>query len=446
MGIFIRMICIFFLSFSLGSASAQVRETTTYASNPTERAQNYESHFARRKSIGLDSLYRQVAAETNPWIEIRRRFTYKQLDEYNLVDIVAYFWMHSHGVNTNLMPSGISEQNYDFKWSHDTWRAVRDQVRTTIEKTNALKDVNNSGRQRIADTLMLETVFQQQALIKARAKGNDDGKTRIGFQMLNDELIGFALSKAELGTGGFYAPAGSNLKLPFDHDARPTAARAGNGAGSPVAAAAVTVVMPPIDKTMPKVIGLFYSSEWRQIIGAAPYLNSSYTEETSIVIFSDGTACENCHTSWAQGAVSFANFKRNNPAKFGTWKTSTTGTTVLMDGRITQFNRTDQFQPGRSGQHFNATVTTVSGPSNSGGRWNTTSYFRFHPDGRFSLINDPAQRQTLMNFLGRYTISGDFRIRLDYDDGAIELHSFAVSPTDSSFFVIDGTAHYVSKR
>ncbi len=432
---FLFLVC---APFSLSAVAAQTKPVSTFASNPVERAQNYESHLARRKSSGIDNYYRQILEEKNPWNEFGRRFTYKQMDEYDLVDILTYYWMHSYGVSTNLMPDGFNDRNYDFKWNRGTWDAVRDQVRTMLNNAKSLDGLSNSAKQQVADTIMFETVFQQQALMKSRDNGKDDSGLRQSFNVLNAQLIGFDISKAALGSGGFYAPAGTNLKLPFITETTSTSS-VQRGSSKQISAE-------PVDKNLPKVSGIYYASEWRQLIGAAPELNSSYTEETVTMLFVGGLACENCQTNWAQGASSFNAFRTKNPDKMGRWNASAAGTVVTMNGARTSYKRAEQFEAGRSGQKLDATVTTVSGPDGSGDHWNVKSYLKFHPDGRFSMIDDPAQVQTLAQYTGRYLVTGDFRIRLEYDDGTAETHGFAISPDDTSFFVIDGTAFYVSKN
>jgi Fe-S cluster biosynthesis and repair protein YggX len=203
----LALIACVFLLVKADPIQAQTAAISTFASSPTERAANYEIHIARRKAAGLDSYYRQVLAETNPWGEIGRRFVYLQMDERDLVDVVAYFWIHTHGLSMNLMPSGISQRNYEQVASHGTWRAVRGQVQTMFDNEKAMEGLSNSVRQRYADSVMFEIVFQQQALIKAMDKGDEDSGTRAAFIALNRSMIGFDITKAALGPGGFYSDA-----------------------------------------------------------------------------------------------------------------------------------------------------------------------------------------------------------------------------------------------
>lgn len=430
-----------FLFMKAGSLQAQTAPISTFASNPTERAANYEIHIARRKAQGLDSYYRQVLAETNPWREVGRRFVYLQMDERNLVDIIAYFRIHTHGLSTNLMPEGISQRNYEQVASHGTWRAVRGQVQTMFDNEKAMEGLSNSVRQRYADSVMFEIVFQQQALIKAMSKGNDDGATRKAFIAMNRSMIGFDITKVALGSGGFYTPQGSTEKFPFsvlEHEPANVAA------SSNIAGASGPAIV--LRKEMSPITGVFYQSEVRMLIGASPEFNSSYVDETETILFADGTACENCHAAWTQGPSAFAALKREKPGDFGSWKANSTGSTVTIGGRAESFKRADQYHGGRAGTKITGILTTTGGRLTKGGYLGSTDYLQFLASGRFNLLNVAAERQTRPKLMGRYTVSGDFRLRLIYDDGKTETHGLAISANDPNFLIIDGTAYYESKE
>jgi hypothetical protein len=437
--------CVFLLVKS-DPIRAQTAAISTFASSPTERAANYEIHIARRKTAGLDSYYRQVLAETNPWGEIGRRFVYLQMDERDLVDIVAYFWIHTHGLSTNLMPNGISQRNYEQVASHGTWRAVRGQVQTMFDNEKAMEGLSNSVRQRYADSVMFEIVFQQQALIKAMDKGNEDSGTRAAFIALNRSMIGFDITKAALGPGGFFARPGSSEKFPFSAlEQKPALAPSSSKIGSTSGPTSSGPAIAP-RKDIPPIIGVFYHSEVRMLIGGSPEFNSSYVEETETILFAGGTACENCHTAWTQGPAAFAALKRQKPGDFGTWKVNASGSTVTIGGRTENFKRADQFHGGRAGTKITGILTTTGGRLTEGGYLGSTDYMQFLPSGRFNLLNDPAERQTRPKLMGRYTVSGDYRLRLEYDDGRTEIHGLAISADDPNFLIIGGTAYYEPKE
>jgi hypothetical protein len=427
----------FLLCLIAPDGMAQTKPISTFASDPAAREANYEIHANRRKSGGLDEYYRRVMEKTDPWNEIGSHFHSKQMDKYDLVDIVAYFWVHTYGVSTNLMPDGESQRNYNFKWNQSTWLAVRGQVQTMFDNENAMAGLSNSVRQRYADSVMLEIVFQQQALKLAMKNGKEDTAMRQGFIALNREMIGFDISKAALGSGGFYAPAGSNEKFPF---------LASTQASVPTAATRTQKLRAaPVAAGLSAIKGVFYESEVRMLYGASPEFNRSYVEEYVTVLFADGTACEGCHPAWTKGAADFSAFKAKEFEKFGTWKATGSVTTVTINGRTQNFKSADRHHGGSAGLKINAMLTTTGGRNSDNDHLGSTDYLQLLPSGRFNLLHDRAEQQTRPNYMGDYTVTGDYRIMLNYDDGYSETLSFAVSPNDPNFLIIDGTAYYVSK-
>jgi hypothetical protein len=182
------------------------------------------------------------------------------------------------------------------------------------------------------------------------------------------------------------------------------------------------------------------------LIGGSPEFNSSYVEETETIMFAGGAACENCHTAWTQGPVALAVLKREKPGDFGSWKANASGSTVTIGGRTESFKRADQYHGGRAGTKITGILTTTGGRLTDGGYLGSTDYMQFLPNGRFNLLNVPAERQTRPKLMGRYTVSGDYRLRLEYDDGRTEIHGLAISGNDPNFLIIGGTAYYESKE
>jgi hypothetical protein len=411
---------------------AQHQAVTTYASNPVERKTNYAWRMGRYTASGLNVYYQQMISKTDPWVEIGRRFHYLQLDENDLVDVIAYFWMHAHGVSHNLMPEGSGDRNYDFKWSFGTFRAIRNQVRTSFEASPDFAKMTNSARQRMADVLMFETVVQQQALIMANDRGKDDTALRNGFTVINTQMVPFDFTKAALGTGGFYAPPGTPVSFPFGND-------------TPSVAAPPRVKPPLITPVgLLTVVGVYYDSNVRQIIGSEPGQNGAYVDQITTTLFANGTACQNCHDAWAKGAEVLAREKREEPKNFGTWKMGPGGPIVTIGTVTDRLKKTDQFHGGTATTRLNATLTTAGGFDSGQSYLGSTELIQFRADGRFSLVSDTEERQSRRNAMGRYTVQG-YRIRLDYDDGYSAIHGFAISPNDPNFVIVGTDAFYISK-
>jgi hypothetical protein len=412
---------------------AQHQAVTTYASNPVERKANYAQRMDRYTASGLNVYYEQMIAKTDPWVEIGRRFHYLQLDENDLVDVIAYFWMHAHGVSHNLMPAGNSDRNYDFKWSFGTFRAIRNQVRTSFETSPDFAKMTNSSRQRMADVLMFETVIQQQALIMANDRGKDDTALRNGFTVINRQMVPFDFTMAALGTGGFYAPPGTEIAFPFEND-------------KPRATAPLRVNAPlttPVG--LLTVVGVYYESNVRQIIGSEPGQNGAYVDQITTTLFANGTACQNCHDAWAKGSEALAQEKRNEPENFGSWKMGPNGPIVTIGSVTDRLKKADQFHGGTPATRLNATLTTAGGFNSGQTYLGSTELIQFRADGRFSLVSDKAERQSRRNAMGRYTVQG-YRIRLDYDDGYSAIHGFAISANDPNFLIVGTDAFYISNQ
>ncbi len=402
--------------------NAQVSDQAfLYSSDLQQRVANY---LAQGKLFAPDNkpfeeLYEILIKEYDAYALTDKMLRQHDMRADNLIDVFTLFHFHNDSLSASATVSPTTAQLAD----------IKTRILSQTQAIAALKTLSSSAKQRKADSMMMDMLFQ--SLMMSRMKGRPVSE----IQMVLTELQ--RANSAFL----FFGP---NAVVAIESGP----ANAGQ-AGTPI------LVDPK--KAFADVIGARFDTQ-TMFVSAGPVGGINRSDRVE-VLFKDGIACWDCFDDLLTDP-GLAKYRVQYPNDVGRWKRQGSQYVITYEG--TSEPRTYDIADFKSPAPLN---TKYSGTFETSGMVTTGNSYVFstqawkenlvmQSDGRFYWSNeggviqktgyaDPSAYKVEPAKRGRYVIDG-YSIRFDFDDSTSVTKAFLYDPK-RDFFAINEDPYWVAK-
>lgn len=311
---------------------------------------------------------------------------------------------------------------------HDNvaYRAVRDQIHSFMASAPAFAKLSNADRQGLAETMMINFVFQLGAMSHAIQSNDKDLERRMGdtAQQRFQKEFGMNLRDLEVTRNGLAARPGSGAAVPGEGRPRSRPRPASPNPEPPATRSAPK--NPPSRASNGRVILVMERAR-----GGG---GTRYAVQIPYLLGADGQVFSDPDAPTDEFDVEAARRKRGS--KWGRWRKS--GEMILVtwsDGSADEWDSWVETAPGRQDQRLDASYSYSRGASTTTMGYSYSKHFRFRPDGSFetdrgaSAYGGPggdgpnAGASAYRANAGTYRIDGN-SIELRFRDGRTERRLF----------------------
>ncbi len=412
------------------ASTAVAAPQTLYRPDPALRATTQQQLIREQMATGskLAGLYQIIVGPSpdRPFQQINQWLGRFGMRADDLADVMTGYWASSYFAARGVPAAPNTQQ----------MKALRTQVTATFAANANFARLDDAGRQKIADTLMLDMVVQR-IMTEQFASSPQSDRDGIAdwFAAQTRTRINVDMRSGTLGPRGFESAA---------------------AAGAPETSAAKATPTPAGSSA---IVASFYKSQSTIMAGGGP-AGSVVIFETVTLLFADGSACYDCLDSWLKDP-GIAAYRQAHPKDVGTWRKSGAQYVISYPGsRDThEFDSNRSLKPAPPGwrlkKTFKTSGTNTAGTADSYTVGSYNNFLEFNSDGRFAytttgnffsqtpavFVGGTGQRNVKT---GKYSFA-PYQITLLFDDGSRKTHSFLYDPRDPDYIVMDGSIYVAPK-